>query len=207
MDEKRFGLSPSLSSPGAINGIIKENAQKPSVEDKNYRLLEEIYKYYKTNEHDFEFLAMEVTKKVIEENGASCTPGWITKKSSDGGVDYIARINIGNDSLSGVRLIVLGQAKCTVPTTATNGNDIARVVSRPKRGWVGAFVTTSYYSRYVQREVNEDQHPIMLINGLKVAETVEKGLFESKQTLEEYFEGLTEKYVINYCPAEEVLNY
>lgn len=191
----------------AINGIIDENTQKPSPDDKNYRLLEDIYNYYNKNKHAFEYLAMEITKKVIEENGASCTPGWVTKKSSDSGVDYVARIDIGNDSLSGVRLIVLGQAKCTTPTTPTNGVDIARVVARLKRGWVGAFVTTSYYTRHVQREVNEDQYPIMLINGLKVAEIVEKELFESKQSLEEYLDGITKSYAINYCPPEEILNY
>lgn len=191
----------------AINGVVNEVAQKPSPNDQRYRLLSQIYKYYDNNKHSFEYLAMEVTKKVIEENGATCTPGWITKKSSDGGVDYISRIDIGNDSLSGIRIIVLGQAKCTSPASATNGRDIARVVARLKRGWVGAFVTTSYYTKNVQIEVNEDQYPIMLINGLKVAEIVEKELFDNKLSLNAYLDDLESKYEINYCPPEEIMLY
>lgn len=191
----------------AINGVVNEAAQKPTPADRRFSLLSQIYNYYDENKHSFEFLAMEVTKKVIEENGATCTPGWITKKSSDGGVDYISRIDIGHDSLSGIRIVVLGQAKCTSPTTPTNGRDIARVVARLKRGWVGAFVTTSYFTKNVQLEVNEDQYPIMLINGLKVAEIVEKELFDSKISLVNYLDDLENKYEINYCPAEEVLNY
>ena len=39
-------------------------------------------------------------------------------------------------------------------------------------GW--RYVTTSYFSEAVQREVIEDEYPIVLINGAMVAEVVEE---------------------------------
>ena len=45
-------------------------------------------------------------------------------------------------------------------------------MARLKRGRVGAYVTTSYFSESVQREVIEDAYPILLINGLRLAAVV-----------------------------------
>lgn len=85
------------------------------------RIFRTIYHYYDGRKHEFEYLAMEITMKIIEESGTACVPGWITKKSGDGGIDYILRIDIGKEKLSSVNIIVLGQAKCTDPSKATNG--------------------------------------------------------------------------------------
>ena len=70
------------------------------------------------------------------------------------------------------KLIVLGQAKCEGLNSPTGGNHIARTVARLRRGWLGVYVTTSYFSEAVQREVIEDEYPILLINGKKVAQIV-----------------------------------
>ena len=180
----------------------KEQLPEPG---KEYNRLLDIYKYYDGKKHNFEYLAMEVTKKVIEENGASCVPGWITKKSGDGGIDYVLRIDIGTEVLSGIKIIVLGQAKCTQPDKKTDGNDIARTVARLKRGWVGAFVTTSYFSVPMQQELNEDKYPIMLINGKKVAHIVEEELFKRKMSLSDYLESLEKEYSIQKRMAEDIL--
>ena len=75
-----------------------------------------------------------------------------------------------------------------------------------KRGWIGAYVTTSYFSESVQQEVKEDSYPIMMINGAKVAAVVERELFETKQHLVEYLNRLSEKYKqLNRIP-EDVLD-
>ena len=185
--------------------IVKKGEQLPEKTTKEYSRLIDIYNYYDGKKHNFEYLAMEVTKKVIEENGATCVPGWITKKSGDGGIDYVLRIDIGKDVLSGIRIIVLGQAKCTQPEKKTDGRDIARTVARLKRGWVGAFVTTSYYSVPLQQELNEDKYPIMLINGKKVAEIVNAELFKSGSDLPTYLDALEKQYSIEKRMAEDIL--
>ena len=188
-------------------GLVKDTEQKPS----NMKLLQQIYDYYggkKSNKgkHEFEYLAMEATVKTIEESGAKCVPGWITKASGDGGVDFVLRIDIGQEQLASVQIIVLGQAKCTDPTKPVNGKDIARTVARMKRGWIGAFVTTSYFSEPVQQEVKEDSYPLMMINGAELVSIVERELFESKQTLKEYLDSLKTKYKQMIRIPEDVLD-
>ena len=51
---------------------------------------------------------------------------------------------------------------------------MARTVARLKRGWIGAYVTTSFFSNPVQREILEDEYPLMLVNGKKVAEVAQR---------------------------------
>jgi hypothetical protein len=71
--------------------------------------------------------------------------------------------------LAGCRLVVLGQAKCESLTNPTNGVHVARTVARLRRGWIGAYVTTSYFSDKVQREVEVDEFPVILIGGKELA--------------------------------------
>ena len=187
-------------------GLIKDNDQLPA----NMSLLNGIYRYYggresHSNKHEFEYLAMEVTIKTIEESGAKCVPGWITKASGDGGVDFVLRVDIGEEELASVRIVVLGQAKCTNPKKPVNGRDIARTVARLKRGWIGSFVSTSFFSEAVQKEVKEDGYPLMMINGAKVADVVEQELFESKKSLNEYLDSLNKKYKLMVRIPEDIL--
>jgi hypothetical protein len=56
----------------------------------------------------------------------------------------------------------------------TSGLDLARTVARLDRGWVGAFVTTGYFSDQAQREVIADRFPLLMLNGRHVGETVVK---------------------------------
>ena len=188
-------------------GLVKDTDQAP----KNSVLLQKIYEYYggknsNSKKHDFEYLAMEATLKTIEESGAKCIPGWITKASGDGGVDFVLRIDIGQEQLASVQIVVLGQAKCTDPSKPVNGKDIARTVARMKRGWIGAFVSTSYFSEPVQKEVKEDSYPLMMINGAKLASIVDHELFENKQSLNDYLDSLKTKYRQMIRIPEDVLD-
>jgi hypothetical protein len=67
-------------------------------------------------------------------------------------------------------VVVLGQAKCEAPDKPTNGVALARTVARLKRGWIGAYVTTSFFSRQSQLEVIEDAYPLIKISGKTLAE-------------------------------------
>ena len=61
------------------------------------------------------------------------------------------------------KIIVLGQAKCESLNTPTSGTHIARTVAKLRRGWLGIYVTTSYFSNNVQIEILEDKYPLLLI--------------------------------------------
>lgn len=184
--------------------IITEMEQRPVPGSKEEKLLIQIYDYYKNKRHTFEMLAMRVAQEVFAEAGASFTPGWITQKSGDRGIDFVARLDFSSN-MSALKVVVLGQAKCEKLTVPTNGVHIARTVARLKRGWFGVYVTTSFFSRSVQLEVLDDQYPIMLICGKKLAEVVGKILFKRGIPLDVFLKELDQVYRSENHRAEDIL--
>jgi hypothetical protein len=145
---------------------------------KEAKILKGVYDYYANRKSRFEALAAFVAGRVISANGVEYRPGWITPSTSDGGADFVGRLDVGT-GLARAKIIVLGQAKCEKLTTPTGGNHIARTVARLRRGWIGTYVTTSYFSEAVQREVLEDKYPIVLVNGLRIAKEVDAAMHEA----------------------------
>ena len=182
--------------------------QKPTKGSKVEKALNEIYEFYNGRKARFEALAARVTASVINESGNGYSQGWITAASSDGGADYYGKMTIGS-GFGQAKLIVLGQAKCESPSSPTGGNHIARTVARLKRGWVGVYVTTSYFSEAVQREVIEDSYPLLLINGSRLAESclkiVHDGGYESLRSLLEEVDQNYEQMVQARRPEELLL--
>ena len=46
--------------------------------------------------------------------------------------------------------------------------DVAQIVAQLRRGWVGAYVTLGAFSEVTQREVIDDEYPILLVPGRRV---------------------------------------
>jgi hypothetical protein len=175
--------------------MTKSKAEQiPKSGSKQAKILSDIYKYYHKRKSRFEGLASAITAKIIGGQINHYKEGWITPSSSDGGADFYGRAEIGT-GFGKAKLIVLGQAKCEKMKTPTGGNHIARTVARLRRGWIGVYVTTSFFSEASQREIIEDEYPIVLINGLKLADTVMQILHdEGYKDLNKYLDELEEKY-------------
>jgi hypothetical protein len=189
--------------------VTKPKDQLPDRGSRNEKLLKDICTFYAAKKHRFEGLAYAIARRVLSSSGRRFTEGWITPASQDGGADFVGRLDIG-EGFGAVRQIVYGQAKCIAPTSGVNGKDIARTVARLKRGWFGVFVTTSYFSEPVQREVIEDEYPILLIGGSAVAELAfilaEEGGFRN---LRSYLDHLDESFLGQVAKRrpEEILHF
>ena len=189
--------------------IHKRETQLPEAGSKLFDLLHEVYNFYGTKKHKFEALAEWATERVInKESGGVYHKGWITQGTGDGGKDFVGKVKLGN-GFSKVELVVIGQAKCESMTTPTGGNHIARTVARLKRGWIGVYVTTSYFSDAVQQEIIEDNYPIILINGLRLAEELSQFLHDSEEfdSLNAFLVSMDEQYSnrLKQREPEEVL--
>jgi hypothetical protein len=148
--------------------ITRQSEQKSEINSREETCLKAIYLYYTNKKHNFELLASRVVQGIISRNGGRYKEGWITKKSGDGGVDFIGRVDLGS-GFSTIKIVVLGQAKCESPDKSTSGKDLARTVARLKRGWIGAYVTTGTFSDSSQIEMLEDQFPLLTVNGYELA--------------------------------------
>lgn len=186
--------------------VISEIEQQPVRGSREEVLLKEIYQYYQDKRHVFELLALRVTQEVFEESGMAFYPGWITSRSGDKGIDFVARLDISNQ-MSALKIVILGQAKCEAIDRPTGGVHIARTVARLKRGWFGVYVTTSYFSRNLQLEVMDDQYPVMLICGKKLSETVSKILFRKGIDLKRFLQTLDDDYHTENRRTEDILSY
>ncbi|MFC9531134.1 restriction endonuclease [Streptomyces sp. NPDC056975] len=159
---------PRLRRRVARAKVTKVAEQRPGPGSVEAKDLELIYKHFDGRKHDFEAIASAVAARVLRGAGNSYVEGWLTRRSGDGGADFVGRLDIGN-GLAGTSLVVLGQAKCVKLDNLVTAEQIARVVARLRRGWIGVYVTTGAYSVPAQTEMVEDQYPIVLINGLDLA--------------------------------------
>lgn len=188
---------PRIRRVVAKNGISSKAKQLPAAGSEEDLILHQIYNFYSAvgtgRKKRFEALAEVVAEFVISELGTRYQPGWVTRGSGDGGVDFVGRIDIGS-GISRTSLVVLGQAKCEKPESATSGRDIARTVARLRRGWVGCYVTTSTFSDATQREVSEDKYPIILINGKEVARAIRTISIRDGATIEDLLQRIDDGY-------------
>lgn len=174
--------------------IIKEKDQKPikgSIEDRIIKIIE---KHYQNKKLQFELFALQIAQFYFMENDIKYLEGYITKGSGDKGIDFISRIDIGQD-LAGIKMIVIGQAKCQNNTISSK--DIARTIAKLKRNYIGILVTNSTFSTQTQEEILEDQYPLIMINGNKMAQLTNKYILDSSNDLtilEQYLNQIDDQY-------------
>ena len=145
--------------------------QLPPVGSVERELLHRLHAFFDGRKHAFELLAARVSAQILGGSGARYHDGWLTRPAGDGGVDFVGRLDVGTPS-NNTPLVVLGQAKCVIPTSSVSPDQVARVVARLRRGWIGVFVTTGTFSRQAQVEVIDDQYPLVLVDGRTLAEQV-----------------------------------
>jgi hypothetical protein len=185
--------------------VVPKKDQVAPADSSKRKTLEAIYSFYEGRKHRFEALASLVCESMVRATGASYHRGWLTRGSGDGGLDFVGRIDLG-EGIARTKLVVLGQAKCERIDTPTGGVHIARTVARLRRGWLGAYVTTSFFSDAVQREIYEDQYPVMLVNGSSLADEVTKlQLAAGYSSVEQFLDHVNSTYesqVSNRLPEE-----
>src|SRR5437773_11273701 len=92
------------------------------------------------------------------------------------GIDFVCRMDVGDTGaeLSRTPIVVFLQAKCQ--KDSISAPDLARVVARLQRGWMGVYVTTSVFSEPAQMELAEDRYPLVLVNGKRLVQELEKAM-------------------------------
>jgi hypothetical protein len=173
-------------------------------------VLEKVYAFFNgkpgREKWRFEALAAAIAASVLRASGRY-RDGWITPASGDGGADFIGRLDMG-DGFSTTRLVIFGQAKCEQPDKPTSGRHVARTVARLKRGWLGVYVTTGWFSKPVQREIIEDGWPVLLVPGLRLAQEVQRIADERGTSIDDYLAIVAssyEKQVTRRRPEEILL--
>ena len=167
-----------MAIPGVRRRVLASSVkgpkdQQPTPGGAEEAVLSTLYDFYDGRKHAFELLASRVAAEVLRESGARYKEGWLSRSSGDGGVDFIGRLDMGSLAAS-TPVVVLGQAKCVQPSSSISPEQVARVVARLRRGWIGIYVTTGSFSRQAQIEIIDDQYPVVLVAGGTLAATVRR---------------------------------
>lgn len=172
--------------------VRRKADQLPPEGGRRARLLRDLHKHYEGSGALFEPIAAWIVDRRLAAGGIYRHHG-VTRASGDRGFDFVGTLELGS-GFGSVQLVVLGQAKCENPNAPTNAVHVARTVARLRRGWMGAYVTTSYFSASTQEEILEDKYPILLIDGRTVAEELEAFLIERQIGLPEALKEIHATY-------------
>ena len=205
----KLGASGLTGSRRSVSRLMTRSTAErtPPPKSREADALQTIYEYFDFRKHSFELLALKVVAQILEDTGCRFHEGWITPKGGDKGVDFIGRLDLGS-GFSTAKLVVLGQAKCVAPNRPTSGLHLSRTVSRLRRGWLGAFVTTSPFSEPAQAEVIDDKYPILLVDGVRLSrETLALTQHAGFSSVSEYLDELIKTYPsrIRSRQPEEIL--
>ena len=95
----------------------------------------------------------------------------VTRASVDGGRDAIGEYRLG-PATDPIRLSFALEAKRYAPTTGVGVEDTSRLISRLRHREFGVLVTTSYVARQAYRELREDRHPVVILAGRDIVESL-----------------------------------
>ena len=177
----------------ARQSIVAKSEQAVTNSDER-KILLEVLQYHRQKKHEFEGLASFVAQLVL---GTQCIRGWVTKRSGDGGIDFICRLDVGDpaDRLSRTSAVVLGQAKCVGPDAEIGGHALARVVARLQRGWIGVFCHDGAVFGEGTTGIKPRQIPIVLINGRRLARVLLEVITQERITLADLLDRESDWYV------------
>lgn len=159
------------------------------------KILQEVATYFRDRPADFEAVGAHVAETVFKTQGIDYRTAWLTPAQGDGGFDFVGTLDFNRvANFISSRQVMIGQVKCENPSRATGGDAVARLAARLRKGWCGTYVTTSRFSRPLQKEVLDDHLPITLINGRQVAEVLLTEVEATNMRLPLLLDTIVQKY-------------
>ncbi|WP_197024983.1 restriction endonuclease [Arthrobacter sp. UNC362MFTsu5.1] len=149
-------------------------------------VLDFIYSYFKDRPFDFEHFAADLLHLTIP-NIASID---VTRPHRDGGRDAIGMLRVGTGP-SSILIDFAMEAKCYSKSNGVGVRHVSRLISRLRHRQFGILVTTSYLNLQAYKEIVEDQHPIIVLAGADITESLRRS---GKSDLEQIRNWLKTEY-------------
>ncbi|MFF7283016.1 restriction endonuclease [Streptomyces griseorubiginosus] len=153
-------LAPSTTA-------IRSKADQLPDDQEGRTILDAIRSHFHGREHDFEACAVAIWRLIAPRTGA-CD---LTRPSRDGGRDAVGQYILGPAAAT-ITIDFALEAKCYAPTNSVGVREVSRLISRLRHRNFGVLVTTSYFHKQVQDEVQEDGHPIALVCGKDIVDVL-----------------------------------
>lgn len=166
--------SPLITIPSIEHRSKHE--QLPDNEE-GWQIIKLLCDTFSKNPYAFEKCGAEIVRMILP-NVSSID---LTRPSRDGGRDAIGRYRLGN-SRSSIEVDFAMEAKCYNPETSSVGvKETSRLISRLRHRQFGVFITTSYINTQAYKEIKEDEHPVIIIAGRDIVDTLRKEFPDTSQ--------------------------
>lgn len=175
----RTGQAVPLKSAPTVSHRSKEQQLPEYADDK--RMLATIYRLFQQRPHEFEACAATLAEMLL--------PGIVsvdlTRMSRDGGRDAIGRYRIGSD-IAAIEVDFALEAKLYGPEGSVGVRDTNRLISRLRYRQFGILVTTSYVNAQAYKEIQEDEHPVLIISGSDIVATLKQAGMRDHAAVEDW---------------------
>lgn len=169
------GKPKALKAPPTI----AHRTRKDQLPDENdSAALNSVYVKFKDDPHQFEHFAAQIAQWQ-DPNVISID---VTQPSRDGGRDAIGSYRIGHGD-SAIHTDFALEAKCYRPGSPVGVKDVARLIARLRHRQFGFLVTTSYLAEQAYKEIISDRHPVSVISGRDILETIRRSGIRSHDYL------------------------
>ncbi|MEC3954575.1 restriction endonuclease [Nocardia sp. CDC153] len=155
----------ALTAPSTA--IIRSKADQLPDNKADLEILHAIHAHFDGRPHDFEECAVAIWRMIAPAT-VSCD---VTRPSRDGGRDAVGQYQIGH-AADPIKIDFALEAKCYNTSNSVGVREMSRLISRLRHRNFGVFVTLSYFNAQVYDEVRSDGHPITLICGRDVVDTL-----------------------------------
>lgn len=159
--------SPLLSRTLAYSNSVEK--QLPDKREKTI-MLNALHDYFIQKDRGYSF--EQFAADIVESLDDSVVNIETTRPYKDGGFDAEERYKIFKNDENSVFVEFYMQAKCYGVKNPVGVKDTARLISRIKNRQFGIMVTTSYIADQAYKEVREDGHPIVFINGKNIIDYI-----------------------------------
>lgn len=185
IDDIKAGEQCSRNAPGAWSSWIRTGVVHPLLAPRTERhrtrveqiphdrhsqlTLELIRSHFRDRPFDFEVFAANLLHLAIP--GVASVD--VTRPHRDGGRDAIGTLRVGSGA-SSILIDFAMEAKCYSSRNGVGVRHISRLISRLRHRQFGVLVTTSYLDLQAYKEIVEDRHPIVIIAGTDIVETLRR---------------------------------
>ncbi|MEV6927416.1 restriction endonuclease [Dactylosporangium sp. NPDC051485] len=145
------------------------------------QILQAIHQHFTGRWSDFEACAVELWRMMARATGSTT----VTRAVRDNGRGAIGVYQL-DPAADRVSLDFVLEARCYGPVNSVGVKETSRLISRTRHRMFGVLVTTSYVHEQAYSEVRDDQHPIAIICGRDIVETLRAHGYSSVQAVQSW---------------------
>jgi len=163
----RTGRRQALMSTRSLE--YRSKAEQLPANKEGEAIVQAIRDHFEESPHAFEHCAAAITRFMMPD----VVTLDVTRPSRDGGRDGVGQLRVGIGP-SGILVDFALEAKCYSETSSVGVREMSRLISRLRHRQFGVLVTTSWVDLQADKEIKEDEHPIVVVSAADIVDLLRR---------------------------------